>query len=91
MKQSMVKHHLLLSGLTLMTPQHFFSYRGCITKDGDTLVVDRAGVREFMAGVSSWPGIIGSITCDDFVIVVHSALLLYNTMTAATSQLVRTT
>jgi len=36
------------------------------SKDGDTLVVDRAGVREFMSGVSSWPGIIGSITCDDF-------------------------
>ena len=35
-------------------------------KDGDTLVVDRAGVREFMSGVSSWPGIIGSISCDDF-------------------------
>ncbi|MBH02480.1 MAG: hypothetical protein CL469_07465 [Acidimicrobiaceae bacterium] len=34
--------------------------------DGDDLVVDRAGVREFMAGVSSWPGIIGDITCDDF-------------------------
>jgi ABC-type branched-subunit amino acid transport system substrate-binding protein/ABC-type proline/glycine betaine transport system substrate-binding protein/basic membrane lipoprotein Med (substrate-binding protein (PBP1-ABC) superfamily) len=34
--------------------------------DGDNLVVDRAGVREFMAGVSSWPGIIGDITCDDF-------------------------
>ena len=36
------------------------------SKDGDTLVVDRAGVREFMSGVSSWPGIIGSISCDDF-------------------------
>ena len=34
--------------------------------DGDDLVVDRAGVREFMAGVSSWPGIIGDISCDDF-------------------------
>ena len=36
------------------------------SKDGDNLVVDRAGVREFMAGVSSWPGIIGDISCDDF-------------------------
>ena len=36
------------------------------SKDGDTLVVDRAGVREFMGGVSSWPGIIGDITCDAF-------------------------
>ena len=36
------------------------------SKDGDTLVVDRAGVREFMSGVSSWPGIIGDISCDDF-------------------------
>ena len=36
------------------------------SKDGDNLVVDRAGVREFMGGVSSWPGIIGDITCDDF-------------------------
>ena len=36
------------------------------SKDGDNLVVDRAGVREFMAGVSSWPGIIGDISCDAF-------------------------
>ena len=36
------------------------------SKDGDNLVVDRAGVREFMGGVSSWPGIIGDISCDDF-------------------------
>ena len=34
--------------------------------DGDDLVVDRAGVREFMAGVADWPGIIGDISCDDF-------------------------
>ena len=34
--------------------------------DGDSLVIDRAGVREYLDGVSGYSGIIGSITCDDF-------------------------
>ena len=34
--------------------------------DGDSLVVDLAGVREFLDGVSGYGGIIGSISCDDF-------------------------
>ncbi|MCY3663931.1 MAG: branched-chain amino acid ABC transporter substrate-binding protein [bacterium] len=32
--------------------------------DGDTLVIDRAGVREYLDGVAGYAGIIGSITCD---------------------------
>ena len=34
--------------------------------DGGTLVVDLAGVREYLDGVSGYGGIIGPITCDDF-------------------------
>ena len=34
--------------------------------DGDTLVVDRAGVREYLNSVSNYSGIIGVLTCDDF-------------------------
>ncbi|MEM7095573.1 MAG: branched-chain amino acid ABC transporter substrate-binding protein, partial [Actinomycetota bacterium] len=34
--------------------------------DGDELVIDRAGVREFMDNVQGYEGIIGTINCDDF-------------------------
>jgi len=34
--------------------------------DGDTLVVDRAGVREYLNSISGYSGIIGVLTCDDF-------------------------
>ncbi len=34
--------------------------------EGDSLVVDLAGVREFLDSVSGYGGIIGSISCDDF-------------------------
>jgi len=34
-------------------------------QDG-TLVIDRAGVREFLDGIAAYGGIIGSISCDDF-------------------------
>ncbi len=34
--------------------------------DGDSLVIDRAGVREHLDGVAGYAGIIGAITCDDF-------------------------
>ncbi len=34
--------------------------------DGDNLVIDRAGVREYLNGVSGYSGIIGTISCDDF-------------------------
>ncbi len=34
--------------------------------DGDSLLIDRAGVREYLDGVSGYRGIIGSITCDPF-------------------------
>ena len=34
--------------------------------EGDSLLVDLAGVREFLDGVSGYGGIIGSISCDDF-------------------------
>ena len=34
--------------------------------DGESLVIDLAGVREYLDGVSGYSGIIGSITCDDF-------------------------
>ncbi len=34
--------------------------------DGDTLVIDRAGVREHLNGVRGYSGIIGTINCDDF-------------------------
>ena len=36
------------------------------TVDGDTLIVDRDGVRENLFGVSGYRGIIGTINCDDF-------------------------
>lgn len=46
--------------------------------DGDSLVIDRAGVREFLDTVSGYGGIIGSISCDEFgdcgvqrLVVVH--------------------
>ena len=34
--------------------------------DGDSLRIDRAGVREYLDGVSGYGGIIGSINCDGF-------------------------
>lgn len=34
--------------------------------DGETLVIDRAGVREFLDGVSGFAGIIGPISCDRY-------------------------
>ena len=34
--------------------------------DGDNLIIDRAGVREFLNGVRDYSGIIGTINCDDF-------------------------
>lgn len=34
--------------------------------DGDTLVIDRQGVRDYLNGVSGYSGLIGSISCDDF-------------------------
>ncbi len=34
--------------------------------DGDNLIIDRAGVREFLDSVSGFEGIIGTISCDDF-------------------------
>lgn len=34
--------------------------------DGDTLVIDREGVRAYMSTVSGYAGIIGSISCDEF-------------------------
>jgi len=36
------------------------------TMDGDALVIDRAGVRDFLNNVSGYSGIIGTINCDDF-------------------------
>ncbi len=36
------------------------------TLDGDTLLIDRAGVREYLNSVSGYSGIIGTISCDDF-------------------------
>lgn len=36
------------------------------TLDGDTLVIDRAGVRAFLNGVTGYSGVIGTINCDDF-------------------------
>jgi len=34
--------------------------------DGDNLMIDKAGMREHLAGVAGYSGIIGSISCDDF-------------------------
>lgn len=34
--------------------------------DGDALVIDRAGVREYLDGLTGYEGIIGTINCDDF-------------------------
>ena len=34
--------------------------------DGESLVIDLAGVREYLDTVSGYGGIIGLITCDDF-------------------------
>jgi len=34
--------------------------------DGDDLVIDRAGVREHLNGVSDYEGLIGTMTCDAF-------------------------
>ncbi len=34
--------------------------------DGDSLMIDRAGVREYLNGVSGYQGLIGLLTCDDF-------------------------
>ena len=33
---------------------------------GNSLLIDRAGVREYLDGVAGYAGIIGAITCDDF-------------------------
>ncbi len=35
-------------------------------RDGDSLLIDRAGVREYLDGLSGYGGIIGSISCDEF-------------------------
>ena len=35
-------------------------------EDGDTLYIDRAKLREVLAGVTGFRGIIGAISCDDF-------------------------
>ncbi len=35
-------------------------------RDDGTLVIDRAGVREFLDGISGYQGIIGPISCDEF-------------------------
>ena len=34
--------------------------------DGDTLVIDRQGVRDYLDGVSDYSGLIGLISCDEF-------------------------
>ena len=34
--------------------------------DGGTLVIDRAGVRQYLGGVSGYAGITGIMTCDDY-------------------------
>ena len=34
--------------------------------DGDTLVIDRQGVRDHLNGVSGYSGLIGTINCDEF-------------------------
>lgn len=34
--------------------------------DGDTLVINRSGVREHLDGIQGYGGIIGTINCDDF-------------------------
>jgi branched-chain amino acid transport system substrate-binding protein len=34
--------------------------------DGDALVIDRQGVRDYLNGVSGYSGVIGTINCDDF-------------------------
>ena len=34
--------------------------------DGDNLVIDRAGVREYLDNLRGYEGIIGLINCDDF-------------------------
>lgn len=34
--------------------------------DDGNLVIDRAGVREYLNGISGYSGLIGSISCDDF-------------------------
>ena len=36
------------------------------TIDGDELVIDRAGVREYLDNLRGYSGIIGTINCDDF-------------------------
>ncbi len=36
------------------------------TMDGDNLVIDRAGVREYIDGLTGYDGMIGTINCDDF-------------------------
>ncbi len=36
------------------------------TVDGDSLIVDRAGVREFLNNLTDYSGIIGTLSCDDF-------------------------
>ncbi len=36
------------------------------TMDGDELVIDRAGVREYLDNLRGYQGIIGVINCDDF-------------------------
>ena len=34
--------------------------------DGGTLVIDRAGVRQYLNSISGYSGIIGVLTCDAF-------------------------
>ena len=34
--------------------------------DGDELVINRSGVREYLDGLTGYEGIIGTINCDEF-------------------------
>jgi len=36
------------------------------TLDGDSLVVDKAGVREYLDGLTNYGGMIGTLSCDDY-------------------------
>lgn len=36
------------------------------TVDGDSLVIDRQAIRDYLTGIDGYEGIIGTISCDDF-------------------------
>ncbi len=36
------------------------------TVDGDSLVIDRQAIRDYLTGITDYAGIIGTISCDDF-------------------------